>query len=71
MTYLYGGVPRGTASVLLKQVFESLTPGAEARLYSMPKRAMLHYTGWAPEFNLYPDARAQPVACTYADAADY
>lgn len=32
---------------------------------------MLHYTGWAPEFNLYPDARAQPVACTYADAADY
>lgn len=32
VTYLNGGVPRGTASVLLKQVFESLTPGAEARL---------------------------------------
>ncbi|QVT76733.1 Parp [Bemisia tabaci toti-like virus 2] len=71
VTYLNGGAPRGTAAMLLKQVFESLTPGAEPRLYSMPKRAMLHYTGWAPEFNLYPDARAQPMPCTIAAAADY
>ncbi|CAH0394471.1 unnamed protein product [Bemisia tabaci] len=71
VTFLNGGVPQAAANVLIRQVCEPLAPGAEARRYSMLKRAMLHYTGWAPEFNLYPGVRAQPFTCTYADAADY